>query len=172
MQEAARSQLLAPVSGVPSSRRSGPSESENLRKLSEFAQENPLANRLLANPEIVAERLPGYDGAEDTAPTTHINRNEHSVSAPPVSAAGRHLSTPVRTIEHPPPTTGLPPSTANVAPTQPRASGTPRHPDLRFRVCSTPQKTPHPYSKYAFLEDIAWVENEISRFRDEFFFHF
>jgi len=35
-----------------------------------------------------------------------------------------------------------------------------------------PQKTPHPYPKYAVLEDVTRVENEISRFRDEFFFHF
>jgi len=89
-----------------------------LRKLREFAQENLWANRLLASPELVAERLPGYDGAEDTPPATHINRDEHSISAPPASAAGRHLfSTPQRKIEHPSPTTDLPPSTANVAPT-------------------------------------------------------
>jgi len=125
MEEPARSQPLAPVSGVPSSRASGPSECEILRKLREFAQENPWANRLLANPELIAERLQGYDSAEDTPPVTHINRNEHSVSAPPASAAGRHLSTPERTIEHPSPTTDLPPSTANVAPAQPPASVTP-----------------------------------------------
>jgi len=120
-----RSQPLAPVSGVPSSGPSGPSESEMLRQLCEFAQENPWANRLLANPELVAERLQGYDGAEDTPPATHINRDEHSVSAPPGSAAGRHLSTPERTIEHSSPTTDLPPSTANVAPTQAPACVTP-----------------------------------------------
>jgi len=120
-----RSQPLAPVSGVPSSHPSGPSESEILRKLREFAQENPWANRLLANPELVAERLHGYYGAEDTRPATHINRDEHCVSAPPASAAGRHLSTPERTIEHTSPTTDLPPPTANVAPTQPPAYGTP-----------------------------------------------
>jgi len=51
-----------------------------LRKLREFAQENPWANRLFANPKLVAERLQGYDGAEDTPPATHINRDEHSVS--------------------------------------------------------------------------------------------
>ena len=113
------------MSGVPSSGPSGPSESEMLRKLHEFAQENPWANRLLANPELVAERLQRYDGAEDTPPATHINRDEHSVSAPSASATGRHLSTPERTIEHPSPTTDLPPSTANVAPTQPPASVTP-----------------------------------------------
>jgi len=124
MEEPARSQPLAPVSGVPSSRPSGPSESE-IHKLREFAQENPWANRLLANPELVAERLQGYDGAEDTPPATHINRDEYSVSAPPASAAGHHLSTPERTIEDPSPTTDLPPSTANVAPTQPPASVTP-----------------------------------------------
>jgi len=81
-----------------------------LCKLREFAQENPCANRLLANPELVAERLQSYDGAEDTPPATHINRNEHSGSAPPASAAGRHLSTVERTREHPSPTTDLPPS--------------------------------------------------------------
>jgi len=125
MEQPARSQPLAPVSGVPSSRPSGPCESEMLRKLREFAQENPWANRLLANPELVAERLQGYDGAEDPPPATHINHDEHSVSAPPASAAGRHLSTPERTMAHPSPTTDLPPSTANVAPTQPPASVTP-----------------------------------------------
>jgi len=125
MEEPARSQPLAPVSGVRSSRPSGPSESEILRKLRECAQENPWANRLLANPELVAERLQGYDGAEDTPPATPVYRDKHSVSAPPASAAGRHLSTPERTIEHRSPTTDLPPSTANVAPTQPRASVTP-----------------------------------------------
>jgi len=125
MEQPACSQPLAPVSGVPSSRPSGTSVSEMLRKLHEFAQENPWANRLLANPELVAERLQGYDGAEETAPAMHINRDEHSVSAPPASAAGRHLSTPERTIDHPSPTTDLPPSTANVAPTQPPASVTP-----------------------------------------------
>jgi len=86
-----------------------------LRKLCEFAQENPWANRLLANPELVAERLQGYDGTEDTPPATHINRDEHSVSAPAALAASRHLSTLERKIEHPSPTTELPPSTANVA---------------------------------------------------------
>jgi len=120
-----RSQPLAPVSGVPYSRPSGPSESEMLRKLREFAQENPYAIRLLANRELVAERLEGYVGAEHTPPATHINRDEHSVSAPPASAAGRHLSTPERTIEHPSPTTDLPPFTANIAPIQPPASLTP-----------------------------------------------
>ena len=75
MEDPARSQPLAPVSGVPSSRPSGPSQSVMLRKLREFAQENPRANRLLANPELVAERLQGYDGAEDTPPATHINRD-------------------------------------------------------------------------------------------------
>jgi len=93
-----------------------------LRKLCEFAQENPWGNRLLANPELVAERLQGYDDAEDTPPAPNINRQEHSVSAPPASDAGRHLSTPERTTEHLSPTTDLPPSTANVAPTQPPAS--------------------------------------------------
>jgi len=125
MEEPARSQPFAPVSGVLSSRPSGPSESEILRKLREFAQENPWGNRLLANPELAAGRLQGYDGVEDTSPATHINRDKHSVSAPSASAAGRHLSTPERTIEHPSPTTDLPPSTANVAPTQPPASVTP-----------------------------------------------
>ena len=125
MEEPARSQPLAPVSGVPSSRPSGPSESEMLLKLPKFAQGNPWANRFLANPQLVAERLQGYDGAEDTPPARHINREEYSVSAPPASAAGRHLSTPESTIEHPSPTTDLPQSTANVAPTQPPASVTP-----------------------------------------------
>jgi len=106
-----------------------------LRKLREFALENLWASRLLANPELVAERLQGYDGAKDTRPATHINRDEHSVSAPPASAASRHLSTPERTIEHPSPTTDLPPSTANVAPTLPPASVTP--PARRYLVQSS-----------------------------------
>jgi len=125
MEEPARCQRLAPVSGVPSSRLSGPSESEMLRKLREFALENPWANRLWANPKLVAERLQGYEGTEDTPPATHINRDEHSVSSPPASAAGRYLSTPEKSIEYPSPTTDLRPSTANVAPTQPPASVTP-----------------------------------------------
>ena len=89
------------------------------------AQEHPWATRLLENPELVAERLQGYDGAEDTPPATHINHDEHTVSASPASAAGRHLTTPERTIEHSAPTTDLPPSTANVAATRPPASVTP-----------------------------------------------
>jgi len=125
MEELAHSHPLAPLLGVTSSRPAGPSESEMLRKLPEFAQEYPWANRLLANPEPVVERLQGYDGSEDTPPTTHINRDKHSVSAPPTSAAGQHLLTPESTIEHPSPTTDLPPSTANMAPTQPPASVTP-----------------------------------------------
>jgi len=124
-EEPARSQPLAPVLGVPSPHPSGPSESEMLRKLSEFAQQNTWATRLLANPALVADRLQGYDGAEDTPPATHINGDEHSVSAPPASPAGRHLSTLERKIEHPSPTTDLPPCTAKVAPTQPPASVTP-----------------------------------------------
>jgi len=125
MQEPARSQPLRPVSAVASSRPSGPSESQMLRNLREFALENPRANRLFANPELIVERLQGYDAAEDTPPARHINRDEHSVPAAPSSAAGRHLSTPERTIEHPSPTTDLPPSTANVAPTKLQASVTP-----------------------------------------------
>jgi len=125
MEEPARSQRLWPVSGVPSSRPSWPSASEMLGKLREFAQENPGANRLLANPELVAERLQVYVGAEDTPPATHINRDKHSVSASSASAAGRHLLTPESTIEHPSPTTDLLPFTVNVAPTQPPASVTP-----------------------------------------------
>jgi len=125
MEETARSHPLAPVSGVASSRPSGPSESEIWRKLREFDQENPWATRLLGNPELVAGRLQGYDGAEDTTPAPNINCDENSVSAPPASAAGRHLSTPERTINHPSPTTDLAPSTANVAPTQPPESVTP-----------------------------------------------
>jgi len=125
MKEPQRSQRLAPVLEVPSSSPSGPSESEMLRKLSEFAQKNPWANRLLANPKLVAERLQGYDGAEDTPRATHINCDDHSVSAPPASAAGHYLSTPERTIEHPSRPTDLPPSTANVAPAQPPACKTP-----------------------------------------------
>jgi len=125
MEEPACSKQLPTVSGVPSSRPSGPSESEMLRKLHQCAQENPWANRLLAKLKLVAERLQGYDGAEDTPPAPHINRNEHSVSAAPDSAAGRYLSTPERTIEHPSHTNNLPPSTANVATTQPPASVTP-----------------------------------------------
>jgi len=139
MEEPARSQPLEPVSEVLPSCPSGPSECEMLRKLREFAQENPWANRLLANPELVAERLQGYDGAEDTPPATHINRDEHSVSAPPASAAGRHLSTPERTLEHPSPTTDLPPSTANVAPTLPPVSVTP--PARRSSVQSSEHTT-------------------------------
>ena len=118
MEEPARSLPSARVSGVPSSRPSGPSESEMMRKLREFAQENPWANRLLANPELIAERLQGHDGAEDTPPAADINRDEHAISPPSAPAASRDPPTP-------PPTTELPPSTPNVAPTQPPASVTP-----------------------------------------------
>jgi len=148
MEERARSQPLAPVSGVPCSRPSGPSESEMLCKLREFTQGNPWANRLLANPELVAERLQGYDGAEYTPPATHINRDEHSVSAPPASAGGRHLSTTERTIEHPSPTTALRPSTTNVAPTQPPASVTP--PARR----SSDQRSEHASANSPFVPEI------------------
>ena len=89
MEEPARCQLLAPMSGVASSRPSGPSESDMLSKPHEFARANPWANRLLANLELVAERLQGYDGAEDTPHATDINRDEHSVSAPLGSPALR-----------------------------------------------------------------------------------
>jgi len=119
-----------------------------LRKLREFGQENPWANRLLANPELVAERLQGYDGGEDTPPATHINRDEDSVSAPPASAAGRHISTPERTIEHPSPTTDLPPSTAKVAPTQPPASVTPP------ARPSSVQSSEHPSEKSTSVPEI------------------
>ena len=172
MAEPAHSQPSAPVSGVPSSCPSGPSASEMLLKLREFAQENPGVNRFVANPELVVERLHGHDGAEDTLPAAHINHNEHSVSPTPASAAGRDVSTPERSIENSSPTTELPPSTSNVAPTQPPASVTPLvwHADLQFRVLSTPQKTPHLYPRYAILEDLARVQNEIFRFRNAFFF--
>ena len=135
MEEPARTQPLAPVSGVPFSQLSGPSESEMLYKLREFAQENPWANRLFVNPELVPERLHPYDGTQDTLPAPNINRVEHTLSAPAATAASCYLSTQERTIEHPSPTTDLTASTANVARIQLPASMTP--PARRSSVLSS-----------------------------------
>ena len=124
MQEPARSNRFVPASAVPVSGTSGPSKSEMLQKLWQFAQENPSATNLLANPGLVAARPQGNDGAEDTLPAGPIIRDEHPLSplSPAAPVANLDLSTPARTIEHPSQTTQLPLST-NVALTQPPASG-------------------------------------------------
>ena len=126
MEEPARSNRFAPASGVPVSGTSGHSESEMLQKLLKFAQENPWATNLLANPELVAARPQGNDRAEDTPPAGPMICDKHGFSPPSPAApvANLDLSTPERTIEHPSHTTQLPPST-NVALTQPPASVTP-----------------------------------------------
>ena len=124
MEEPARSNPFAPASGVPVSGTSGPSESEMLQKLRKFAQENPWATNLLANPGLVAARPQGNDGAEDTPPAGPMIRDEHALSPPSPAApvANLDLSTPKRRIEHSSPLRQLPTSTTKVAPTQPLAS--------------------------------------------------
>ena len=126
MEEPASSNRFLPGLGVPASGTSGPSESEMLQKLRKFAQENPWATNLLANPGLVAVRPQGNDGAKDTPPPGPMTRDEHPFSPPSPAAPAANLdfSTPERTVEHPSHTTQLPPSN-NVAPTQPRASVTP-----------------------------------------------
>jgi len=125
MEEPARSHQFARVSGVEASGTSGPSESEMLQKLQEFAQVNPWATKFMANPRLVAVRLQGYDGAEDTPPAGPMNGDEHPVSPPAAPVANLDVSTPERSIPDPSPSQ-LPPSTTNVATTQPPASVTPQ----------------------------------------------
>jgi len=123
MEELATSIRFALASGVLTSSRSGPSESEKLQKLRKFAQENLWATNLLANPGRVAARPQGYDGAEDTPPAGPMICNEHAFSplSPTAPVANLDITTPERTIAHPSQMTQLPPST-NVALTQPPAS--------------------------------------------------
>jgi len=124
MEEPARSNRFAQRSGVEASGTSGPSESEMLQKLREFAQVNPWATKFMANPRLVAVRPQGQDGAEDTPPAGPMNGDEHPVSPPAPQVANLDVSTPERSIPDPSPSP-LPPSTTNVATTQPPASVTP-----------------------------------------------
>ena len=149
MEGPARSNRFARVSGVEASCTSGPSESEMLQKLRQFAQVNPWATKFMANPRLVAVRPQGHDGAEDTPPARPINGDEHPVSPPAAPVPNLHVSTPERSIPDPSPSQ-LPPSTTNVATTQPPASVTPqarrsstRSPErAQENPPSTPRKTP------------------------------
>jgi len=123
MEEPARSNRFARVSGVEASGTSGHSESEMLQKLWEFAQVNPWASKFMANPRLVAVRPQGHNGAEDTPPAGPMNGDEHPVSPPAALVANLNVSTPERSIRDPSPSQ-LPPSTTNVATTQPPASVT------------------------------------------------
>jgi len=125
MEEPARSNQFARVSGVEASGTSGPSESEMLHKLREFAQVNPWATKFMANPRLVAVRPQGHDGAEDIPPAGPMNGDEHPVSPPAALVTNLDVSTPERSIPDPSPSQ-LPPSTTNVATTQPPASVTPQ----------------------------------------------
>jgi len=124
MEEPARSNRFARVSGVEASGTSGPSESEMLQKLRGFAQVNPWATKFMANPRLVAVRPQGHDGAEDTPPVGPMNGDEHPVSPPAAPVANLDVSPPERSIPDPSPSQ-LPPSTTNVATTQPPVSVTP-----------------------------------------------
>ena len=125
MEEPARSNRFAPVSGVEASGTSGPSESEMLQKLWQFAQVNPWATKFMGNPRLVAVRPQGHNGAEDTPPAGPLNGDEHPVSPPAAPVTNLEVSTPERSIPDPSPSQ-LPPSTTNVATTQPPASVTPQ----------------------------------------------
>jgi len=125
MEEPARSNRFAWVSGVEACGTSGPSESEMVQRLREFAQVNPWATKFMANPRLVAVRPQGHDGAEDIPPAGPMNGDEHPVSPPAAPVDNLDVSTPERLIPDPSPSQ-LPPSTTNVAMTQPPASVTPQ----------------------------------------------
>ena len=125
MEEPARSNQFARVSGVEASGTSGPSESEMLQKLPEFPQVNPWATKFMANPRLVAVRPQGHDGAQDTPPAGPMNCDEHPGSPPAPPVANLDVSTPERSIPDPTPSQ-LPSSTTNVATTQAPASVTPQ----------------------------------------------
>jgi len=118
MEEPARSNRFGQVSEVEASRTSGPSESEMLQNLPDFAQVNPWATKFMATLRLVALRPQGHDGAEDTPPAGPMNRDKHAVSPPAVPLANLDVSTPERSIPDPSPSQP-PPSTPNVATTQP-----------------------------------------------------
>jgi len=167
MEERARSNRFARLSGVEASGTSGPSESEMLQKLREFAQVNPWATKFMANPRHVAVRPQGHDGAEDTPPARPMNGDEHPVSPPAAPVANVDVSTPERSIPDPSPS-HLPPSTTNEATTQPPPSVTPQ---ARGSLTLSPeraQENPHPPPKDAVLEDVARVENNVRFPRFEF----
>ena len=125
MEEPARSNRFARVSGVEASGTSGPSQCEMLQKLREIAQVNPWATKFMANPRLVAVRPQGHDGAVDTPPAGPMNDDEHPVSPRAAPVANLDVPTPERSIAEPSPSQ-LPPSTTNVATTQPPASVTPQ----------------------------------------------
>ena len=125
MEEPARANRFARVSGVEASHTSGPSESEMLQKFREFAQVNPWATKFMANPRLVAVRPQGHDGAQDTPPAGPMNGDEHLASHPASPVANLYVSPPERSILDRSPSQ-LPPSTTNVATTQPPASVTPQ----------------------------------------------
>jgi len=125
MEEPARSNQFARVSGVEASGTSGSSESMMLQKLCEFAQVNPWATKFMANPRLVAVSPQGHDGAKDTPPAGPMNGEEHPVSPLAAPVTNLDVSTPETSIPDPSPSQ-LPPSTTNVATTQPPASVTPQ----------------------------------------------
>jgi len=127
MEEPARSNRFARVSEVEASGTSGPSESEMLQKLLEFAQVNPWATKFMANPRLVPVRPQGHNGAEDTPPAGPMNGDEHPVSPRAGPVANLDVSTPETWIPDPSPSQ-LPQSTTNVATTQPPASVTAQAP--------------------------------------------
>jgi len=114
MEEPARSNRFARVSGVEASGTTGPSESEMLQKHREFAQVNPWTTKFMANPRLVAVRPQGHDGAEDTPPAGPMNGDELLVSPLAAPVANLDVLTPERSIPDPSPSQ-LPPSTTKVA---------------------------------------------------------
>ena len=66
---------------------SGPSKSEMLQKLRQFAQVNPWVTKFVANPRLIAMRGQGHHGAKDTPPVRLMNSGKRPVSplAAPVS---------------------------------------------------------------------------------------
>jgi len=72
MEEPARSNQFARVSGMQASGMSGPTESAMLQKLWQFRLVNPWATKFMANPRLWAVRPPGHDGTEATPPDEPI----------------------------------------------------------------------------------------------------
>jgi len=127
MEKPARSNQFARVSGVQASGTSGPSESEMLQTLWEFAQVNSWATKFMANPRLVALRAQGQNGTENIPPARPINGDEHPVSPPAAPVANLNVSPPERSIPDPSPSQ-LRPFTTNVTTTQPPASVTSQAP--------------------------------------------
>ena len=103
MEEPARSNRFARVSGVEASGKSGPSESEMLQKVREFAQVNPCATKFMANPRLVAVRPQEHDGTEDIRPAGPMNGDEHPVTPLAAPVANLDVLTPERLIPDPSP---------------------------------------------------------------------